>query len=303
MPPAYQQDQRRLPERVAAVICVSGPLLIVMARPSLFLLLLCAPAALGQSAEPSPYDSNVADYSCTACPVNSGSDPCPVTVEQTGPKAATATISNAAGAVAAYLTDATGTVIAYTSSPSTSISFDFSETDAWADYSYPGSPSGLIAHVVFASTCSSSAMVSTWVSTAVPGPSPLLPSSLPHSPSLSTCPTPSRIGCPHRLIRTRPARCENQDAILDNYMSSDESTFGADGTMTSGGSAPTATVASANVLTGGSYSVTFPKAATSVLAWIRDSTGTLLFVKVARHACNCALPALARARARWAGVF
>ena len=86
-------------------------------------------------------------------------------------------------------------------------------------------------------------------------------------------------------------------------MSSDESTFGADGTMTSGGSAPTATVASANVLTGGSYSVTFPKAATSVLAWIRDSTGTLLFVKVARHACNCALPALARARARWAGVF
>lgn len=197
-----------------------------MARPSLFLMLLGASGALGQSAEPSPYDSSVAtdDASCTTC-----SSGCAVTLEQTS--ATTATATAAAGAVSAYLTDATGTVLAYTTSTGTSISFDFSETSAWENFSYPGAPSGLVAHVVYASSCSSSAMVSTW------------------------------------------------DAILDNYMSSDESTFGADAAVTNGGVAPTVTLSSANVLTGGTYSIDFPEATGAVLFWVRDQSGTLLYLK------------------------
>lgn len=199
-----------------------------MARPSLFLMLLGASASgvLGQSSEPSPYDSSVAtdDASCTTC-----SSGCTVTLEQTGTTTATATAT--AGAVSAYLADTTGTVLAYTTSPGTSISFDFSETTSWEDFSYPGAPSGLVAHVVYASSCSSSAMMSTW------------------------------------------------DAILDDYMSSDESTFGSNTTATSGGAAPTATVSSASVLTGGDYSITFPEATGSVLFWVRDQSGTLLYLK------------------------
>jgi len=113
--------------------------------------------------------------------------------------------------------------------PSSTVTFDFSETAAWADndISYSGLPTALVAPVVYESVCSSSATVATW------------------------------------------------DAILNSYMSSDASTFG----ETEGGAPPIVSVTgSATVRGGGNYTVKFP-AENAVLAYVRDQTGTVLYLE------------------------
>lgn len=117
-------------------------------RASVAVLALAARHAAAQSAEPSPYDTLVADTGCTTeITVDSDRE---INTLQITATSATVSVSNAGGGVKQiYLTNQDGTVFGH-STGSTTATFDWAES-SWdaTTYPYPGTPAYLKGMVLF----------------------------------------------------------------------------------------------------------------------------------------------------------
>jgi len=134
-------------------------------RASVALLALAARHAAAQSAEPSPYDTLVAETGCTTdITVDSART---ITTTQSTATSATVSVSNAGGGVKQiYLTNQDGTVIGH-STESTTTTFSWAESEWDATYPYPGTPAYLKGMVLFEDCVmgKQDALLATWATT------------------------------------------------------------------------------------------------------------------------------------------